>query len=104
VRAALRRYETAYESLDVGAVRGAWPSLSDGDARSLARAFAGYDRLQMSLEGCRVQVEGATATATCRVTQAIDVKVGSDLKSNQQITFRLRKSGDGWTITGRSVQ
>jgi hypothetical protein len=49
-------------------------------------------------------VEGATATATCRVTQAIDVKVGSDLKSNQQITFRLRKSGDGWTITGRSVQ
>ncbi len=104
VRAALRRYETAYESLDVGAVRGAWPSLSDSDSRALARAFAGYDRLQMGLEGCRIQVEGANATATCRVSQTIDVKVGSDLSSNQQITFRLRKTGDAWTIAGRSVQ
>jgi hypothetical protein len=104
VRAALRRYETAYESLDVGAVRGVWPSLSEADARALARAFAGYSRLQMTLEGCTVEASGGAATATCRVSQAIDVKVGSPLRSAQQITFQLRKSGEGWTIASRRVQ
>jgi len=85
-------------------LRGIWPSLSDADARALGRAFAGYSRLQMTLEGCKVDASGAAATATCRVSQAIDVKVGSPLRSTQQITFLLRKSGDGWTIAGRRVQ
>ncbi len=104
IRAALRRYEAAYESLDVGAVRGVWPALSEADARSLQRAFSGYNRLQMTVEGCKLETSAATASATCRVSQAIDVKVGSPIRSTQQITFRLRKSGDSWTILGRSVQ
>jgi serine/threonine-protein kinase len=104
VRAALRRYEAAYESLDVAALRAVWPALSDADARALGRAFAGYDRLQMTFATCEVEAQGAAATASCRVTQAIEVKVGSPLRSTQQVTFRLRKTAESWTILSRSVQ
>ncbi len=103
VRAALERYRAAYQALDAAAVRAAWPGLDAGAERQIARAFEGYQSLAMTLSDCRYAVDGDRATATCRVTQRIDVRVGRDFESTQEAVFQLRRAGDRWVITERTA-
>ncbi|GMU66758.1 MAG: hypothetical protein AMXMBFR36_30320 [Acidobacteriota bacterium] len=104
VRAALERYRAAYQALDAAAVQAAWPGLDANARRQIARAFEGYHSIAMSLEDCRYEVEGERATARCRVTQTIDVKVGRDLESTQDVVFGLRRAGAGWVIQERTAR
>jgi hypothetical protein len=104
VRAALERYRAAYQALDAAAVKSAWPGLDAAAQRQVARAFEGYHSIAMSISDCRYEVDGDRATARCRVTQTIDVKVGRDLESTQDVVFGLRRAGAGWTITERTAR
>ena len=84
-------------------MRAAWPGLDAGAERQIARAFEGYQSLAMTLSDCRYAVDGDRATATCRVTQRIDVRVGRDFESTQEAVFQLRRAGDRWVITERTA-
>jgi hypothetical protein len=58
----------------------------------------------MALDRCDIAAAGDQATAKCRVTQSIDPKVGSRLRSTQDVTFELRRAGAGWVIVGRNAR
>jgi len=79
-------------------------TLDENATRQIARAFSGYNSLSMTFEKCSVEVDGEAAVARCKVAQRIDVKVGSDIRSTQNVTFELKKSGERWLIRSRTAK
>ena len=97
VRAALSRYESAYNRLDVDAVRTVWPSL---DQRALARAFDNLSAQRVALQNCNVDVDGTIARASCSGNASWTPKVGGGQRSAaRNWTFDLRESNGAWRIT-----
>jgi hypothetical protein len=97
IRAALSRYESAYNRLDVDAVRSVWPSL---DQRALTRAFDSLNSQRVALQNCNVDVSGATARANCSGNAAWTPKVGGgERTSARNWTFDLSESNGAWRIT-----
>jgi hypothetical protein len=101
VRATLERYRAAYESLDASALAAVW-TLDDTARRQVEKAFAGYNSLSMTFDRCGIDVRGDAATARCRVIQRVDVRVGSDIRSTQDVSFELKRVGERWTIRSRT--
>ena len=96
VRAALRRYEVAYSTLNVGSVQAVWPGV---DARSLARAFDGLQSQRISLGQCAISMDGATARAECGGSATWTPRIGSGTRTaNRAWTFELRNVGGSWEI------
>ena len=97
VRAALGRYESAYNRLDAAAAASVWPSVNQ---RALASAFQGLSTQSVSLGGCDIRVSGATALAECSGNARWTPKVGAGTQSaRRQWRFDLRNSGGTWMIT-----
>jgi hypothetical protein len=97
IRAALSRYESAYNRLDVDAVRLVWPSL---DQRALARAFDNLSSQRVALQDCNVDVSGNTARANCSGNASWIPKVGGGERSaSRKWTFDLSESNGAWRIT-----
>jgi len=97
VRAALGRYESAYNRLDAAAAASVWPGVNQ---RALASAFQGLSAQSISLGGCNIRVSGATAHAECSGTARWTPKVGGGAQSAQrQWRFDLRNAGGNWSIT-----
>jgi eukaryotic-like serine/threonine-protein kinase len=103
VRAALVRYERAFESLDANAVRAAWPSMPAESASNLAKSFRGYRSLQMTLECPTVTFRGdSDATAVCTVSQTSEFRVGTPKRTSDRVTFSFAKVGQAWVVSGRN--
>jgi hypothetical protein len=97
VRAALGRYESAYNRLDAAAAAAVWPAVNQ---RALASAFHGLSAQSISLGGCAIRVNGATAHAECAGIARWSPKVGGGTESAaRQWRFDLRNSGGNWIIT-----
>ncbi len=97
IRAALSRYESAYNRLDVDAVRSVWPSL---DQRALARAFDSLTSQRVALQNCNVDVSGSTARANCSGNASWTPKVGGGQRSSaRKWTFDLSEANGAWRIT-----
>jgi len=97
IRAALNRYESAYNRLDVDAVRTVWPSL---DQRALARAFDSLTAQRVALQSCNVDVSGSTARANCSGNASWIPKIGGGERSAaRKWTFDLSESNGAWRIT-----
>jgi hypothetical protein len=99
VEEVLRRYASAYRSLDAGAARAVWPSV---DEKALARAFQNLESQSVSFDACDIDIRGAIANASCRGRASYIGKVGSREPRTEQRTwqFELRRSGDAWVIEG----
>ena len=96
VRAVLRRYETAYSTLDADAASVVWPGVNRG---ALARAFDGLASQQVSLGSCDVTVTGPAARATCSGSATWQPKVGGGVRTEaRRWSFDLRKNGEAWRI------
>ena len=96
IRTALNRYESAYNRLDVDAVRTIWPSL---DQRALTRAFDNLSSQRVALQNCNVEVAGSTARANCSGNAAWTPKVGGgERKSARNWTFDLSELDGSWRI------
>jgi hypothetical protein len=97
IRAALSRYESAYNRLDVDAVRTIWPTL---DQRALARAFDSLNSQRVALQNCNVDVSGSTAKANCSGNASWTPKIGGGERSaDRRWTFDLSESNGAWRIT-----
>ncbi len=97
VRAALGRYESAYNRLDAVAAASVWPGVNQ---RALASAFQGLSAQSISLGGCDIRVSGATAHAECSGNARWTQKVGGGTQNaRRQWRFDLRNSGGSWIIT-----
>ena len=97
VRAALGRYESAYNRLDAVAAASVWPGVNQ---RALASAFQGLSAQSISLGECDIRVGGATAHAECSGNARWTQKVGGGTQNaRRQWRFDLRNSGGSWVIT-----
>ena len=96
IRTTLNRYESAYNRLDVDAVRTIWPSL---DQRALTRAFDNLSSQRVALQNCDVEVAGNTARANCSGNAAWTPKVGGGVRTSaRNWTFDLSESEGAWRI------
>ncbi len=98
IRQALERYRLAYESMDAEEVQRSWPSLSADQLDKIERSFRSTQSFEMTLANCRIDQNGASATATCSVTREIRPKAGRKLTATSDTTFTLRKQGEQWVI------
>jgi hypothetical protein len=97
VRAAIGRYEAAFEQMDVEAAAEVWPSV---DRRALARAFDTLESQGLTLDTCDVEVDGTSGRAHCTGRIQFVRKFGSATPrvSPQQWLFKVRKLGEAWII------
>ena len=98
LRDALDQYSTALESLDVEAVKKIQPSI---DTRNLERAFRDMQALDVDIDDIDIlSVDASTARVSCRVTQTLTPRAGSQQTSEVPRVMRLRKADDAWVIDG----
>jgi eukaryotic-like serine/threonine-protein kinase len=99
VEQALGAYKSAYEHLDVAAVRRIQPSLTAEQAGMLEKAFGDYRSYKVEIDGAHITVNGSKATVSCRVTRRFDPKAGRPGGNTIATVFYLEKSGASWVIT-----
>jgi hypothetical protein len=96
IRAALLRYESAYNLLDAKAASSVWPGV---DQPALDRAFSGLISQKVSLGLCDITVIGDVGGASCAGKARWEPKVGGGVQTaDRHWDFQLRKSADGWKI------
>ncbi len=98
VRAALQRYQTAYDGLDARSAQAVWPAV---DEAALARAFAGLASQRLAFDRCDVRMlQGDAAAAVCRGRATYVARYGSREPQVEPRVWRftLRKTGGGWRI------
>jgi len=97
VQAVLRQFQRAYSDLNVSVAKEVWPSL---DEKTLSRAFDQLEQQDLVFDGCRIEVTGIRAVATCEGHSKYVPKVGS--KAVRLVpghwTFSLEKAQDEWMI------
>jgi hypothetical protein len=103
VRAALSRYQAAYEHLDAAAVKRVWPGV---DQRALSKAFANLESQSFEFGECRTAVTSGTAVAHCSGSATYVGRFGSrnSQTQNRQWTFKLRKEGSAWEVQDVQVR
>jgi hypothetical protein len=94
----LRRYDAAYEALDVAALLRVFPSLDPQQVDQLRRSFEGMSSYEMDTRAGRVDVTGDTATVRAAVARRMSPRVGAPFASEVAMEFRLRRAGTGWVI------
>ena len=95
----MRRYEEAYESLDVNALGAIYPAVP----LSVKNSFQNFKTLDLQMEpisGPEVSrtTAGPTATAVYRVVQTVEPKVGKTTLSRHRATFLFAGVGSAWII------
>jgi tetratricopeptide (TPR) repeat protein len=95
----MRRYEAAYEGLDVNALGAIYPAVP----LAVKNSFQNFKTLELSLQpisGPEVSrsTAGPTATAVYRVVQTVEPKVGKTTVSSHQATFLYAGVGTAWII------
>jgi serine/threonine-protein kinase len=93
---ALQRYETAYDTLNVSAVRAVYPGAPD----ELPRIFAQYEfyRLEMICDRTEVSPDYSAAGVVCKMSHYFQPRVGRSQQQTQTQEFRLEKQGSAWVI------
>jgi hypothetical protein len=93
----LQQYQLAYGRLDASGAKAIWPAV---DERALSRAFEGLDSQSVKFDRCTVYISSPDADAACAGVVTYVTKVGSrePRSERRRWTFRLRKTGDSWTI------
>jgi serine/threonine-protein kinase len=98
VAAAVAAYARAIESRDIGAVRRAYPGMSDEQQRGFEQFFAAARSLKVSFEVSGVDVSGPTAEAN--LVGAYDY-VADGKTEHQPVSFRAalrRDAGGTWRL------
>ena len=100
----LRRYEAAYESLDVAELLKVFPSLGNDQVEQLRRTFAGMAAYEIDSSITRVTVANNGATVLARVARRMTPRVGRAVVSDVTMEFRLQRAGADWVIVSVSAR
>jgi serine/threonine protein kinase len=95
----MRKYEAAYESLDVPALGAIYPSVPI----SVKNSFSNFKSLQLEMSPIAPpevsrSTAGPTASAVYRIVQSIEPKVGKRTVSRHRATFLFAGVGSAWII------
>ena len=96
---ALRRYDLAYEALDVSGVLQVFPSLGRDQVEQLRRTFAAMTAYEIEIRNARVDVQGDSAVSFATVSRRMVPRVGRPVVNEVETEFRLRRDGSRWVIT-----
>ena len=96
VRDLLHQYSTALESLDAAAVKKVQPSI---DEKLLSAAFREMRSLDVTIDEIKLlSSEAMSARVSCRVTQTLTPKAGSQRTTAVTRVIRLRRQDGVWVI------
>jgi len=98
IHEALRTYEKALNTLDVGLYVRVYPAL-ESNRRQVEANWAAFRSQQVELEIRQIDVQNSRAVV--RVFQRLVAvpRVGSELKDARERTLELEKRGNAWVIT-----
>jgi serine/threonine-protein kinase len=101
VRAALQRYEAAWEALNFDALSRVLQTSADG-ARELRNRMGQMREYQMDMTIQRINIsdDNRTATAECRVAYRFQGRVAGRQNATVNQTFMLERRGETWMIIG----
>lgn len=94
----LSRYAAALEARSLPRLRQVWPGLSGTQERAIADEFQHARSISVSLAEPRIEMQGATAIASCRRTYRLETQDGQRLETVTRTLFTLRQSAGGWVI------
>jgi serine/threonine protein kinase len=95
----LRRYQAAYEALEVSAVLQVFPSLDRDQLEQLRRTFTGLTAYSIEIRSPNVGLQGDSATVRALVVRRMIPRVGRPVTNEVETEFRLRRTGGVWVIT-----
>lgn len=95
----MRRYEAAYETLDVNALGAIYPSVP----LSVKNSFRNFKTLELQMEpiappAASRSTAGPTASAVYRIIQTVEPKVGKKTVSRHRASFLFAGVGTAWII------
>jgi tetratricopeptide (TPR) repeat protein len=95
----MARYETAYETLDVDLLGALYPSVP----LAVKNSFQNFESLTLDMQplagpSLDRSTAGRTATATYRIVQTIEPKIGKKTTSRHQASFQFAGIGNAWII------
>ena len=98
VTAPIKRFQKAGSSGSIESIKRAAP-ISDGDDTFFKGLFGGYENVKTSLDDLKVDVRGASASATFTLTfKSVDRKSKSPAMSQLRYRASLSRQGQEWTI------
>jgi hypothetical protein len=100
---ALRRYDAAYEALNITALLRVFPSLGSQE-RTLRQTFEETTSYEIDTRPTRVDVAGDTATVHATVARRISRRQGPPFTNEAPMEFRLRRSGTEWVIVSLTTR
>jgi serine/threonine-protein kinase len=100
VLALVKRYEQAFEQRNADALQQIWPTMGNLYARYKASfGKASSIRMQVQMEGVKINADGSTATVTAEVTQEYTPQGEKPKSVKGRTTFQFAKSNGSWVIT-----
>jgi serine/threonine-protein kinase len=100
----LRRYEAAYNAMDVTALRRVW-EMSQSQAQGIERGFGNATSYQVSVQPTNIAIKGDTATVVAETSFTVRLRgAGGTQEATSTTTFTLQKRGPLWMITGVSAR
>jgi serine/threonine-protein kinase len=99
VRSALRSYEDAYASMDIGVFKGVWPSLSRDQIRKLKDGFRGAQAVKVNLDCGDPALSGDTASVRCAQSMAYTRDGRRQPPQTVSVAILLKKTASGnWLV------
>jgi ketosteroid isomerase-like protein len=97
---ALRRYEAAWEALDVNALMRVQAVGPDAGARIKASMADTRDyQVTLAVQDLRIDPDGRHATVRAAITRDFTPRVGRPQHQSGVNTLTLEKNGESWVIT-----
>ncbi len=100
LQAVIQTYSDAIRAMDGAALRRIWPSLNNRQFHRIDESFRNAEAMDIDITGCAFDVQGANATATCRVSRSITPKAGKRQTRTTSSTFSFRLVNGRWTLDG----
>lgn len=96
IESVLGGYRSAYSALDIRDVQRVWPQV---DRRALERTFADLEEQSLQFDGCRIDITGRDARASCTGSARLVAKGAARPKlESRRWEFLLSKIGTDWKI------
>jgi len=95
----LRRWEAAFEALDVSSVTQVFLSLSRDQREEVRKTFSGMRVYEVEIRDPRVEVQVDLATVHAIVARRMTRVEGRTVANQVATEFRLRRVNDVWLIT-----
>ena len=100
VQATIERWARAYTARDARGVNDVQP----GTEAVMEKAFRDLRRVSITLSGCRIAVQGASASAACTEQHLAETKFGgAPTTGTRGREFTLAKSSGTWRITATHI-